>query len=343
MLFGGDATPFVGSSGTGVLTPGTITTITDDTYYNAWPAIIRMGNGNLLMTYTKGFTHHLDNSASWNGKISSDSGASWGSEFDIYGITEVLWTSVLGCSVSSSGRVFTTGFRDNGFTHVASTIGALLVYSDDYGSTWSSAVVLDAGFTDFQLGSSAPIELPGGDLIVPVEGMDSGDTLSSVRVIFSSDDGATWGSEVIVAEGTRNYYEPCIVRLNNDDLVCLLRTADSPSGDIYQSRSTDDGATWSSPALAFAGNGMPHVIQGSSGTLIACTRDSAGATVAWTSIDGATSWDGPTVLDGTMYEMEYACPIELGLGSYLVVEGYQQTSSTSNSDIKTIAVTEALA
>lgn len=332
---------------TGDLTVGTITTITNDNYYNAWPAITRMANDELLLTYTKGITHHADNSGSWNGKISSDDGTTWGSEFDIYGIAEPLWASVLGASTSSTGRVFTAGFRNDadpptGFDDQ----GALLVYSDDNGSTWESAIVLDAGFTDFQLGASAPVEMVGGDLIMPIEGEDTGDTLSSVRVIFSSDDGDTWGSEVVLAEGTRNYYEPCLVVLDNGDILALLRTTDG-NGDIYASTSDDAGATWSTPAVAFAGHGMPHVIQGTSGTLIAITRENGaaqqGAVWAYTSLDRGATWNGPFTLDSSMYEMEYGCPVELSEGSYLVVYGYQPTSAITNSDIKQVVVTEVAA
>src|SRR6185503_20347062 len=71
--------------------PGPPSTILDDTYYNAWPSVCRAGNGNLVLTYTKAFTHHADTSGNMNVQISSNDGVSWGSAIQGYYDTVTPW------------------------------------------------------------------------------------------------------------------------------------------------------------------------------------------------------------------------------------------------------------
>lgn len=327
---------------TGALAVGAISTITDDTKYNAWPNVLRMGNGNLICVYTKGDSHHNDNTGNAVCKISSDEGATWGSETTVYDHA-TLWTTAMGIGLSSSGRLFVTLFRDN--YSVDGTGEAGIVYSDDNGATWSSWVALTSSFTQEAYGAGPVTEVPGGDLLVTIEGSNTGTAIAnrSSHTLRSSDDGATWGSEVTVrnyATDSRPYYESKLVVLDNGKLLCVHRTS-SLSGTHYMSTSTDNGLTWGAPTSAFTGCGAPATIQVSGGGVLICVtrRNTDFKCAAYTSIDKGTTWSASIELDATMNEMEYGCPVRLNDGRILVVYGYQPTSAITNADIKQVYLT----
>lgn len=329
----------------GILTPGAISTITNDTYYNAWPVICRTAVGSLLVAYTKSFTHHADNSGNAVCKISTDEGATWGSEIPIYSDTVTpLWSSVMGVATISTGRIIATLWKDN--YAVSGTGQAGIVYSDDNGATWSSWIALTNGFTQEAYGAGPAIELAGGNLLVTIEGTNTGTAIAnrSSHTVKSTDHGATWGSEVTVRNyvtDTRPYYESKLVKLDNGNLLCIHRCAANTPGTHYISTSTDSGATWGTPAAQFSGYGAPSTIQRSNLTLVSITRqNSTAAVVAAASINRGSTWLTEVVLDNTMYEMEYGCPIDVSGGRILVVYGSQPTSSISNSDIRQIYLTE---
>jgi Neuraminidase (sialidase) len=318
---------------TGAVAVGAISTITDNAKYNAWPAVARMANGSLLVVYASGNSHNADNTSNVAGKISSDEGATWGTEFTV--ADETLGAINPGICTLASGRVLVTY---NLFNFPNSIPDAIRVrYSDDNGSTWSSAYTVNSTFTDWTANGGRPAQLGGGTVLLTLYGMDTTDTFASTHLFTSSDDGATFGSESTLADGdtdSRHYYEPALLLLNTGDVLCLMRTTGG-TGNTYQKRSTDSGATWSAAAIAFAGYSTPHAIQTTVGTLIAGVRGNAAAQVeAFTSINSGTTWTSQGDIDATMFEMEYACPVELLDGRVLMVYGSQPTSSTTNSDIK---------
>lgn len=340
--------------GTGVLTVGTITTVTDDTYYNAWPVNCRAANGNYVLGYTKAFTHHEENSGNMKVKTSSNTGSSWSAEIQGYfDVTTPWWASIIGLTTLTkapyAGRIVASLWRDQ--VGVSASGEAGIVYSDDNGATWSSWIAATNGFTQEAFSAGAVVELENGDLLLPIEGSNSGQNVlhRSSHTVRSSNGGATWGSEVTIRNyvtDTRPYYETTLLLLDNGELIAIHRTS-AGTGTHYISRSTDQGATtgnWGAPTSAFDGYGKPGAIQGSSGSIIVVTRRNADAdAIAYTSIDRGATWSSAVVLDATMNESEYGYPIETALGSYLVHYGSQPTSSTSNADIKQVVVTEGLA
>lgn len=332
---------------TGGLTVGTITTITNDSSYNAWPVVVKLATGELFLAYVKASTHNEDNTGNVVAKISTDDGATWGSEFTIADdATNGAINPVL--LVTSTGRLI---LSYNLFSYPTTPTDAVRVrYSDDpeagSGATWSSPYTVNSAFTgECSNGTGNMVQLADDTILLPIYGLQSGGTYASSRVFFSTDDGATFGSETVMADGpgdSRQYYEPTIVLLEDGTLLGIYRTS-AGTGTHYQNTSTDDGATWSATSAEFAGFGAPRGIQGTSGTIIVATRSNSSATSAYTSIDDAANWSSEVVLDSSMFENEYAAPVELAEGSYLVVYGYQPTSSTSNSDIKQVLVTEVTA
>lgn len=341
---------FTPRAGTGTLSLGAISTITNDTYYNAWPVVVQTADDALAVGYTKGFTHHADNVGNMKIKRSVDGASTWTSEIQgYYDLATPRWVSIVGLTTLSTGRMIATLFRDN--YAVAGTGEAGVVYSDDHGLTWTDWIDVPNSFTEQAFAAGAVVELGNGDLLIPIEGSNTGISVAnrSCFTLRSSDGGLTWGSEVSVrdySDDTRPYYETCLLLLDNGELIAIHRTSEL-AGTHYIQRSTDQGATtggWGAPSAIFSGYGKPNTIQASSGTLIAVTRrNSDAACVAFTSTNRGVTWGSAFVIESGMFEMEYGCPVELSLGSYLIVYGTQPTSSISNSDIKQAFVTETIA
>ncbi len=337
------------SVGTGILTPGTITTITDDTKYNAWPVFARLADGQVLMVYTKGDSHNLDNTGKIVGRLAADATAAlagtYGAEFTI--ADDTVGCINAGVLVTTTGRVLVTfNLYDYGATPRTPVDAVRSTYSDDGCATWSSPATMNSAFTSSCAnGTTNPVQLADGSILNPVYGLNSGDTYWSASVFKSTDNGATWGSEVLLGDGEadgRNYYEPGIVLLDDDRLLGLYRTTDG-AGTHYKNYSTDSGATWGATSAAYSGFGASRVRQLSTGTVMVVTRRSADSDLtSFTSRDSGATWT-EYVLVTPMFESEYGDVLELAAGSLLVVFGDQPTSSTSNADVKQIAVTETLA
>jgi hypothetical protein len=339
---------------TGALTAGTIATIKDDSLYNAWPVICRLRGNKLLLAYSASTGHHDNNIGNSCGQIGTenlDGTITWGSQFTIYDDSS-KWVNPYGVTQLSSGRIIVTQWRDTYPT--AGTGEAGFVYSDDDGATWSAwqSLVSASGFTRESYCSGAAIELDNGDVLIPIEGNNTGQTFSneSIKVVRSTDantlTGApTFGSPVYVHNYTSDstpFYESTLVLLRDRSILCVHRDVAGPPGHHYTQRSTDGGATWGSLVSGPLGYGKPNVIQLSNGLVVLTTRKNSDASViAYTSIDDGVTWDSGTVLDATMYEMEYACPVELLNGKVCVVYGHQPTSSFSNCDIKSVMVAVA--
>lgn len=329
-------------TGTGVLTAGVISTITDDSKYNAWPSVTRVAGATLLLVYVKADNHNLDTSGKVVGKLSTNDGATWGTEFTIADQANgCINGSVM---TSSSGRVICMYNEFNGSIDPPDCVR--ITYSDDGGTTWSSPYTVDSSFTT-QVASPAsrPCQLPSGTILIPVYGISTGQTNWTSAVLSSTDDGATFGSQVTMASGpadSRNYFEPSIGLLEGGTLIAHYRTVDA--GSMYQNTSTD-GTSWTATAVAFGGYSPSNLYRRPTGTLVATVRGNAAAKLqAFTSTDEGVTWDDQGILDATSYtELEYACAIDRLDGDILIVYSVQPSVSLTNADIKQVVVTETLA
>lgn len=333
----GGGVTFAPPTGNGVLTAGAITTIIDDSKYNAWPSLCRVEGSTVVMAYVKADNHNLDTSGKIVGRTSTDDGDSWGPEVVIADVVNGCINP--GLLTTSSGRILCEFNEFNGSIDPPDCVR--VVYSDDSGGTWSSPYTVDTSFTT-QVASPAsrPVQLADDTILLPIYGYNGGDWSSAV--LFSTDDGATFSGQVTMANGTadgRNYFEPSI-GVSGSTLIGHYRTVDA--GNMYQNESVDGGATWNATAIAFGGYSPSNVYRRTTGTLVATVRGNAAAKLqAFTSIDDGASWDDQGILDSTSYtELEYACALDRLDGSILVVYSVQPTGSTSNADIKTVVVTE---
>lgn len=331
----------------GLISVGSIATIRSNGKYNSWPVGCNLGGADVLIAFTEGDSHHLDNSGRVIVQLSADDGGSFGSDIVAYDHAS-LWASVMGATKLSAanphhpGRILLALWRDQ--WNVPGSGEAGYVYTDDpTGATgWSTWNDLTNAFTREAFAAGPFLELPDGDLIVPIEGSDTTTSVlnRSCHSLRSTDGGDTVGDETVVrdyATDSRPYYESRLYMAGHR--LRAIHRCSSGSGNHYGQGSLDLGLTaggWDTPALAFAGFAAPNIALVRPGVQLVATRKSADSSViALTTRNGGRSFENETVVDATMYEMEYACPIPRSDGKTLLVYGSQPTSSTSVSNLKT--------
>lgn len=174
-----------------------------------------------------------------------------------------------------------------------------------------------AGYT--HLAFPAMCKIAGGHLVAARASSGHFATDGKIALIKTLDGGLTWSNWSVFTPangtpGTGDKRDPGLVRLANGTL--LLTWYDGGPKRTYYARSTDDGATWTPPALfAFGWTGDQHVgtmpVQLPNGTiLVACYGGNTGA--ARTSVrvmrstDNGVTWTGPHTLIDTAAEAEGA-------------------------------------
>lgn len=258
-------------------------------------------DGDLFVTYRKA-THHNPPPASDPGTIVAKRRIDgvWSSEYTLWTPSEGYEARDVSCTTLSDGRValaFTTYEIGMG-----SGLGweSFIMYSSDDGATFGSPYQLVSQIAK-PAATAPPIELANGDLLIAVYGwLTAGDTDWSIKVLKSTDDGATFADLALVADGpanTRDYVEPNLVLRDDGSILCMIRQDDNSQ--IARSVSFDSGATWTAPpAVLFPGTGRPAVIQTSSGALVMCYRDgTTGYAQYRTSWNGGISWEPAIVFD----------------------------------------------
>lgn len=310
-------------------------TITNDGNYNAFPHIIKLASGNLMMVYRKASAHVDGTDGIIIKKISTDLGVTWGSEItiatdDTYDLRDP------GIVQISGGNILLTFQR---YSTATGNVDIQAKISTDDGDTWDDAATITTGFTGYTVTAAPACELTNGNLIMPYYGIDTGDTYRSSRCSISTDGGVTWGSEVVIGDGETaefHYVEPEIIELSENNLLCLIRSSGS-DGYIKASFSTDNGATWSDPTSAskFVGSGVPHMIKLASGNVVCTTRGgiTVGQVLMYYSPDSGVNWTDSTdryVIDNSSQAMEYACPVEVEAGKTGVVYSLEQSASRAD-------------
>ncbi|MEY2514810.1 MAG: hypothetical protein QOJ89_2168 [bacterium] len=243
----------------------------------------KASNGDLLVVYRAAVDH-----ATTNGVIeqrrSTDDGATWG----------------------AATTIATIAGQDARDPAIANTpYGLLLTYCEydlvssfprlycdrslDDGTTWSNLAIVDDAYSE-NLATSAPVVVAAdGSLLWPTHGADIGDTLARLRVLKSCDGGQTWTVAATLVDATREWVEPNITLLSGGDLLMMIRS-DTGTPGIYSSRSTDDGATWTAPTLAWAASGRPAVLELWGTVWCAYRANGSLRTKYRTSTDDGVSW-----------------------------------------------------
>lgn len=229
--------------------------------YYAFPSGTSLLSGDIAVVYHNGLNHSGD-VGTIDLKTSSDNGITWGSPRTIQ--SDPTFDSRDGCL---SRRLQNGDYLHNYFLQTLGAHGhetAWVRRSSDNLATWGSALQVTVGVTmgttGFEACSAPILQLTNGKLLFPLYGQSDGEAHSSVWFVFSTNNGATWPSNVKVANGVADsisYAEICAIQIQTahqglsvGDVFAIIR--DDTNSHMWETKSADNGATWSA-LVAIAG------------------------------------------------------------------------------------------
>jgi len=215
-------------------------------------------SGKYFMIYADAINHVGDSSKIKMSK-SSDQGKTWDTTVIISGPGGGNhWVSMGAGGVTGSGRIIAAYFDFDKTTIGASdnvTTAIKIKYSDDEGTTWSSPFTISLGSTiNNQLPYGPMIRIGGDSLLISWYGITAGG--NEVYVIKSGDDGATWGSNILVSNDYATQRdESSFTYIGGSTIIGLLR---GETTTYKQVKSTDNGNTWTDQGnVSFGTSGTP--------------------------------------------------------------------------------------
>jgi predicted neuraminidase len=232
-----------------------------------FPDLVRLADGTLVAAYREGAGH-----ISHEGRItvvsSTDDGQTWSEpQVVVDGPYDDRDPKL---AVLSDGTILLSYFvLEWTSEREHQNHGVQVRRSTDGGRTWSEPA--QAG-SYWWASHGAAVELPGGDLLLPVYNRPPGEKWHRAAVVRSTDGGLTWpaASEVSLAAGnTFHFQEPTITVLDGQ-LVSLIRTTVETA---YLSRSTDDGRTWTAPVPTDMPASSHHALRLASGEVLVTYGD----------------------------------------------------------------------
>lgn len=179
--------------------------------------ILETGEVDLLAVYTNG-----DDEVVY--RKSTDQGVSWGAETVIGDATTYyLYDAIV---LEESRRILV-------FAGLGAGSGTAIFYSDTNGNTWSDAITVDPDL-------KCVIELPNKNLL------GFNDENSDIRCQISTDEGNTWGEEVVIVQEANDQLHPSAVLMANGDILCVYDTDEdsATNPEIKGKISSDYGTTW---------------------------------------------------------------------------------------------------
>lgn len=193
-------------------------------------------------------THLYDAASKISRRISTDKGLTWSAK-----------STVFDPSGADSARDQSAGYGDDGRLHmITGTCTSLsgggvsveklwYTYSDDDGATWSTASnitsILPADSLNGLRCYCTIIENSGRLMTAIYKTTDEGDATNSANyLIYSDDNGTTWGYKTIRASAATFIDESDIVVTTGNNLLIIARN--DSTFEWTQFRSTDNGDTW---------------------------------------------------------------------------------------------------
>lgn len=262
-------------------------------------------------------------------KKSTDGGLTWGSQ-SVIATAQQSGAGIFGHTSArlKNGRLLVIWYEhklDYVVADSTSVVWTYMIYSDDRGSTWSSPVnvPVNAGYSNYDgsvsfsstLYTGSGSNSTYGDLYVPFMVTKTGKYVHSTAQTYRHEcwlykitDGGAGGTVTKVAEvfkyadTGRGCAEGSVVIADNGDWIMQARAEplDSEGAedrDRWQSVSTDDGATWSTPAKvidAFANGAVLTKLPGgtliSTGSPVLGSDTNYGQTGSVLSHDSGTTW-----------------------------------------------------
>lgn len=186
---------------------------------------------------------------------------------------------VPGGAIAAPDRVF-PWVRDGGETVVH--------LSDDGGRSFPVTARIDTGGFSGGYGMRGAVELPDGDILLPLSDVPQYRRLFIVR---SRDGGATWSAPLLVAEAPgQEFEEPAPLLLAGGRVLMLLR--DNGSRILHSVWSDDGGESWTAPRPTGIAAYPAHLLALPDGRIacVAGRRQPPFGIVLHLSSDGGESW-----------------------------------------------------
>lgn len=289
---------------------GSAVTVVADGAHNAFPGLTKLADGTLVAVYRSG-GGHVSADGVIKQKISTDSGATWGSATTIISTQDARDPEI---TTLANGNVLLSYFL-----LVEGEYSVWVKSGTVSGSTitWGASAEVVVSELSPVACSSKPIELASGRILLPIYGNEGANTGQSAAVAISDDGGATWSDVVITAQGSStgvaDFNESNGVQLSTGRIVMFVRDEVNIYSTMY---SDDDGETWSAPADApglqvfTASPGRPSPVLYGNDKIFLIMRKTGGTSTAGYL---ATYYEG--TLDFTKV-IEYALPPSRGMFVY---------------------------
>ncbi len=161
--------------------------------------------------------------------------------------------------------------------------------SDDGGQTFPRAVPVATAPYSGGYGMRGAIELPDGDIILPLSDIPN---YRKIFLVRSRDGGESWSAPVSVAdEPGHDFEEPGPLLLPSGRVLMLLR--DNAGRILHEVHSDDGGKSWSRPVATGIPDYPAHLLRLGDGRIAAvtgCRRPPYGIRI-YLSVDEGKSWD----------------------------------------------------
>jgi hypothetical protein len=223
-------------------------------------------------------------------------------------LDDAAYNAFAGVARRSDGRLVGVFYRGGaaGETTVSADIYTV-VSTDETGTGWGSAALL---LSQTDACRDPKIRRLGDGTLAVTYTLSDDSTYWHPYVVFSTDEGTTWGTPVLITSGFTDtdtaYVSAPLLELPNGDLLASMYGdwgALQTSSVSRVSRSTDGGATWASLAVIASGGSRdwlePNLCQLASGTLFCGLRsDNPGTDYIYgaTSTDSGATWSAPAQL-----------------------------------------------
>lgn len=225
--------------------------IVDDAVYNNCPLMIDSLKNNIFVFWGQAADHVGTGGGIVKWKKSIDGGKTFTPDATL--ISEPgIDVRGIGGGKTSTGRVML--FYNRGGS--GATLNQGFIYTDDEGETWSDYQTI-TGIGDIYVPYGKMITLAGGRLMKDFYVFDG--LKREVYVVFSNDNGNSWGTPVLVVTSTSpsvEYTESAFEYLPGGIVIGLIR--DDVCSSLTQVISLDNGATWTNQGIVNFGDGC-HV------------------------------------------------------------------------------------